>query len=140
MTEGDILLVANRLSEAGVVVVGILFAAAAVGRWKKRIAFKVMAWSSAVGGVLPFVIYPIWIFINAHGLSARNIFEVFVLVLWPSSIGLMGLAGPGPMVLKLISVAVLVLMNMGLYGLVGVCIGFVWQKFRFQGDAISGGI
>jgi hypothetical protein len=140
MTEGKILFAAVRLSEVGVVLVGILFAAAAVGKWKKRIAFRVMAWSCALGGVTPFLIFATSMFINAHGLSVRNTFERFTLVLWPSSIGLMGLEGPGPIVFKLLFVAVLVLMNMGLYGLVGVCIGFAWQKFRFQKTAISGGI
>jgi hypothetical protein len=140
MTEGEILFAMVRLSEVGVVLVGILFAAAALGKWKKRLAFRVMVWSSAAGGVIPFVVYAISMFINAHAPSVRNIFEEFVLVLWPSSIGLMGLEGPGPVVFKLMSVAVLVLMNVGLYGVVGVCIGFVWQKFRVQRDAISGEI
>jgi hypothetical protein len=129
MTEVDILLVATWLSAAGVVVVGILFVAAALEKWKKRMAFRVMAWSSAVGGVIPFVIYPIGIFVNAHFLSLKNVFEEFLLVLWPTSILLMGLEGPGPIFFKLLFVAVLVLMNVGLYGLVGVCIGFAWQKF-----------
>jgi hypothetical protein len=137
MTEGEILFAAVRLSEVGVVLVGILFVVAAVGKWKKRIAFRVMAWSSGLGGVTPFATS---MFINAHGLSVRNTFERFSLVLWPSSIGLMGLEGPGPIVFKLLFVAVLVLMNMGLYGLVGVCIGFAWQKFGFQKAAINGGI
>jgi hypothetical protein len=140
MTEGEILLAMVRLSEVGVVLVGILFAAAALGKWEKRLAFRVMAWSSAAGGIIPFVIYPIWILVNAHFLSVKNVFEKFVLVLWPSSIGLMGLEGPGPIILELLFVAVLVLLNVGLYGLVGVCIGFAWQKFRFQKDAMSEGI
>jgi hypothetical protein len=120
-----------RLSEVGVVLVGILFAAAALGKWKRRTAFRVMAWFSAAGATIPFVIYPIWIFVNAHlGLRVKVVFEDFALTLWPSSIGLMGLEGPGPAVFKLLFVAVLVLMNMGLYGLIGLCIGCLWQKLE----------
>jgi hypothetical protein len=139
MTEGEILFATVRLSEVGIVLVGLLFAAAALGKWEKRIAFRVMAWSSAAGGVIPFLILATSRFVG-HGLIVRNIFERFMLVLWPSSIGLMGLDGPSPTVFKLLVVAVLVLMNMGLYGLVGVCIGFGWQRFSFKKDTISEGI
>jgi hypothetical protein len=136
MTESEIILAAVRLSEVGVILVGILFAAAAFGKWKKRLAFRVMAWFSAVGGIIPFLILATSRII-ADDPSARNIFERFVVALWPSSIGLMGTDGPGPIVFKLLVVAILVLMNIGLYGLVGVCIGFVWQRFRFKRDTIS---
>jgi hypothetical protein len=139
MTEGEILFAAVRLSEVGVILVGILFVAAALGKWKKHLAFRVMVRSCVAGGLIPFAVYPISMLIGAHSLNARNIFERFVVVLWPSSIGLLGLDGPGAIILKLMFVAVLILMNMGLYGLIGVCIGFVCQRFRFKGAMISGG-
>jgi hypothetical protein len=141
MTGTKILFAAIRLSEIGVVLVGILFAAAALGKWKKRLAFRFMAWSSAAGAAIPFVICPIWMFVNTHfDLRAKVVFEDLALALWRSSILLMGLEGPGPIVLKLLFVAALVLMNMGLYGLVGICVGFAWQRFRSQTGSISGEI
>jgi hypothetical protein len=117
----SLLFMANRLAIAGVLIVAVLWLAAALGRWKKGIAFRAMVWSSIVGGAIPLLFYAIWA-------STAIGFGPIVLVLWPSSIALMGLDSPGNVVSKLFAVATLVLMNAGLYGLMGLCIGFVWQR------------
>ena len=127
--EVDLLLMTNRLAIVGVMTVALMWFAAALGKWKRGRAFRAMAWSSALGGAFPFLIFPIWTYVNAHlSLGAQVGFQGIVIVLWPSSIGLMGLEAPGTVVSKFLSVAVLVLMNAGLYGLLGLCIGLVWQK------------
>jgi hypothetical protein len=127
--EAKVFLVTNLLSAAGALTVAGLLTAAALGRWKRGRAFRVMAWLSALGGLVPFVILPIWTHVNRHfTLDVQVAFEKFALVVWPSSLGLMALEAPGTAASRLVIVCMLVLMNMGLYGLIGLCIGMVWDK------------
>jgi hypothetical protein len=124
-----LLFIANRLALIGVLTVAVVWSAVALGKCKKGVAFRAMAWSSGAGGVIPVLIFPVWIYFNARlGLGARVRFESAVTVLWPGSIALMGLDSSGNLVFKLLAIAVLVLMNAGLYGLLGLCVGLVWQK------------
>jgi hypothetical protein len=116
-----LLLIAIRLSIVGTLTVVALWSAAALGKWKKGVAFRAMVWASIVGGAIPLLFYALWAFFNVG-------FGPTIVVFWPSSIALMGLDSPGNSVFKVFAVVILVLMNSGLYGLMGVCIGFVWQK------------
>jgi hypothetical protein len=127
--ETKVFSVTNLLSAVGALIVAGILSAAALGRWRRGKAFRTMAWLSALGGLLPFVLLPIWTYVNRHfALEIQIGFDKFALVLWPSSLGLMALEGPGTAASRLVIVCMLVLMNMGLYGLIGLCIGMVWEK------------
>lgn len=106
----------NWLGIAGAILVTVLICGMAFGKWKRRVAFRSMLWFSIVGLAIPIVL-----------LSTRISGSDFFLVLWPSSLGLMGLNGNGSSVSELSSVAMLVVMNAGLYGLIGLIVGYTWQ-------------
>ncbi|MGA7379239.1 MAG: hypothetical protein WBX03_00180 [Terriglobales bacterium] len=138
--ESKIFLVANLLSAAGALVVAGILSAAALGRWKRGKAFRIMAWLSALGGLLPFVLWPIWTYVNRHSsLEVRVSFDKFAIVVWPSSLGLMALDAPGRAAGSgLVLICMLILMNMGLYGLIGLCVGAVWQKTAKANSVVDG--
>jgi hypothetical protein len=124
--EGEILRIAAYLSTVGGLVVAAVLCAAALGKTKKGFAYRIMVRFSLLGTALPFVIY-LWIYLQRHfGFRFETATEDVVLVLWPSSIALMAINSNN--FAALLFVGVLILMNAGLYGIIGLCIGFVWEK------------
>jgi hypothetical protein len=105
-----------------------------LGKWKKGIAFRLMLWFSLAGIAIPLVLFLVSMYISAHDLVNAEIrIQSFFLVLWPSSIGLMGLEGTGSTASELSTIAVLVLINAGLYGMIGLFAGSAWQGLmRFR--------
>ena len=76
----------------------------------------------AVGLLVPFVIYPIWQWVNnGKDLQSKVHFEDFALALWPSSIFLMSLEGSG----SGISVAIVVVVSVACNGLLYACFGLI---------------
>ncbi len=126
---GNLFLALNLLSAAGALIVAGLLTAAALGRWRRGLAFRVMTRMAVAGGLLPFLLLPVWTYVNRHfALDLQVGFEKLAIIAWPSSIGLMALEAPGTAGSKVVVVCVLVLMNLGLYGLIGLCLGMVWEK------------
>lgn len=123
----NLLLIAIRLSVVGTLTVAVLWSAVALGKWKKDIAFHAMVWSSVMGGAIPLLLYGLWALFDVG-------FGPVAAVLWPSSVALMGLDSPGNVVFKLFAVAILVLMNAGLYGLMGIV---RWFRMAESGEADS---
>lgn len=67
-------------------------------------------------------------YVRAHDLVNAEIgIQGFFLLLWPSSIGLMGLVGSGSAASELSIIVMLVLINAGLYGVIGLIVGFARQ-------------
>lgn len=114
----------NFLGLAGAALVVVLLCATALGKWEKGIAFRCMIWFAVVGIAIPTVF-----------LSAKLEMSDFFLALWPSSIGLMGLNGTGSTASELSAVGMLILINAGLYGIMGLVVGYAWQGIlRFHKD------
>lgn len=116
---GQLYVLLNNLGLGGAVLVAVLLCAAAFGKWKKGVAFRCMLWFSVAGIAIPVVI-----------LITKIEMSDFFLTFWPSSIGLMGLDGTGSLASELSAVGLLVLINAGLYGIIGLFVGYTWQGIR----------
>ncbi|MGB7583421.1 MAG: hypothetical protein WBM11_01155 [Terriglobales bacterium] len=116
----------NLLSVLGTLLVAALLCAAAFGRWKKGIPYRTMVRFSFFGVVIPFAVYAASILEHRFGVRFLVAVEEFFLVLWPGSIATMALNSSNS-VSNLFFVAILILMNAGLYGLVGLCMGLAWD-------------
>ena len=120
----------NFLGLAGAVLVIVVLCAMALGKWKS-IAFRTLFWFALLGTAIPILLYLTWVYTSTHGLlNAEITIQSFFLVLWPSSLGLMGLQGKDIKASELLTFSVLILMNTGLYGIVGLFVGSAWQRFR----------
>jgi hypothetical protein len=127
----------NFLGLAGVVLVVVLLCVAVLRKWKRGIVFRCMFWFSVTGIAIPIVLYLAWMYFNSHGIvKAEVAIQGFFEWLWPSSIGLMGLEGTGSTVSALSVIAMLILINAGLYGIIGLLVGYLWQvilRFHKEG-------
>lgn len=112
----------------GTLIVATILCLARFGKWKKDVSYRSMLWFSVAGATIPVLLYPIWIYTNGHPLRFISPMEDLVLVLWPASLGLMALEGRGTIATNLFVIMILILVNAGLYGLIGLCIGLAWKK------------
>lgn len=115
----------NFLGLGGAILIIALLCAATFGKWEKGIVFRCMLWFSVAGIAIPIML-----------LSTKMGLSEFALTIWPSSLGLLGLDGTGSTVSELSVIAMLVLINAGLYGIVGLIVGYSWQgilRFHKEG-------
>jgi|SRR5579872_2348036 len=122
-----LLFLAVRLSMIGTLVVATILCLARFGKWKKDVSYRSMLWFSVAGATIPVLLYPIWIYTDGHLLRFISPMEDLALVLWPASLGLMALEG-GTIATQLFVTMILILVNAGLYGLIGLCIGLAWKN------------
>lgn len=115
----------NWLGITGAILVVVLLCVTALGKWKRGIAFRCMLWFSVAGILIPVIF-----------LSAKTGISEFALTFWPSSLGLLGLEGKGTTMSELSVIVMLILINSGLYGVVGLLVGYSWQgilRFHKEG-------
>jgi hypothetical protein len=89
-----------------------------------------------IGALIPIAILPVWSWINAHGSLVEQVgFEHFVIRVWPSSIMLMALdtAGPPQIIFTVAVYSIAILGNIGLYGVVGLCVSWAYIRIRRKG-------
>jgi hypothetical protein len=119
-----LLVVTNLLSVVGAILVASLLCAAAFGRWKKGTPYRTMVRFSIFGAVIPVALYAVSIVDSRFGLRFLVAVEDVFLLLWPGSVATLALNSSS--ISNLFFVAILILMNAGLYGVVGLCIGLAW--------------
>jgi hypothetical protein len=125
--------VTNLLSVVGTFLVAALLCAAALGRWKKGAPYRTMVRFATLGAAIPIALYAVSILDSRFGLRFLVTVEDIFLMLWPGSIATMALNSSSGS--NLFFIVILILMNAGLYGVVGLCIGLTWMLVsarRFQ--------
>jgi hypothetical protein len=80
------------------------------------------------GAIIPIVILPIWFWTNNHPAVAG--FEDIAIVLWPSSLLLMILEDSRSWSIIVFVYGFAILGNVGLYGTVGMIVGWAYARFR----------
>jgi hypothetical protein len=129
--KSKIIFLAAKFSVLGTLVVIVLFLLAAFGKMKRGSAFTSMYWFAGAGGAIPLIMLSIWGLVRSNlSLRAETLWQVLFLTLWPVSFALIGLDGTSSALRQTLFVGILVMMNAGLYGIVGLCIGYAWRKLR----------
>jgi hypothetical protein len=92
---------------------------------------RFVRYCAVVGLLVPFVVYPLWQSVNEGPFLENKVrFESIAVVLWPSSIILMALEGPGSGVSRAFIVILSLAANAVLYGCVGLLLWGIWRGWK----------